>query len=211
MASLLFMALVSGSAEPSDPGKPCAQPELRQELLAMMKADQDARVRLLRDDQQAAEFVRALDRRHTARMHEIVAKFGWPGRSLVGRDGAKAAWLLVQHADHDRAFQKECLGRMHKSPAGEVEPHDLAYLTDRVLLAEGKPQRYGTQLEAKNGKLEPRLLEEPDRVDERRQSIGLAPLAEYVKFAEQALEELREQGMRSPAGSKHGPTGSLDG
>lgn len=196
MASLLFMALVCGSAEPSAPGKPCAQPELRQELLAMMKADQDARVRLLRDDQQATEFVQALDRRHTARMQEIVAKFGWPGRSLVGRDGAKAAWLLVQHADQDRAFQNECLGRMHRSPAGEVEPHDLAYLTDRVLLAEGKPQRYGTQLEVKNGKLEPRLLEEPDSVDERRQSIGLPPLAEYVMFAEEALLKLREQPKR---------------
>ena len=28
----------------------------------------------------------------------VIDKFGWPGKSLVGRDGAHAAWMLAQHA-----------------------------------------------------------------------------------------------------------------
>jgi hypothetical protein len=54
----------------------------------------------------AAEHLQAVDAANTARMKRIVAERGWPGRSLVGDDGAQAAWLLVQHADHDPAFQR---------------------------------------------------------------------------------------------------------
>ncbi len=38
------------------------------------------------------------------RMREIVARVGWPGRRMVGDDGASAAWLLVQHSDTDPGF-----------------------------------------------------------------------------------------------------------
>jgi hypothetical protein len=38
-----------------------------------------------------------LVRAHTARLRAIVSQYGWPGRSLVGEDGADAAWLLLQH------------------------------------------------------------------------------------------------------------------
>jgi hypothetical protein len=67
---------------------------------------------------------------------------------------------------------------------GEAAGTDLAYLTDRVLAAEGKKQRYGTQLELKDGKLIPKPVEDPDGVDARRKELGMVPMAEYVAFAE---------------------------
>ena len=100
-----------------------------------------------------------VDERHTARMKEIVKQHGWPTNSMVGSDGATAAWLLVQHADHDPKFQRHCLELMKKVPAGEVSTVDLAYLTDRVLVNEGKKQLYGTQFWMQNGKPGPA----PDR------------------------------------------------
>jgi hypothetical protein len=67
------------------------------------------------------------------------------GRSLVSVDGTQAAWLLIQHADHDPAFQRACLELLgHAVHAGEADATYHAYLTDRVLLAEGK-QLYRTQ------------------------------------------------------------------
>jgi hypothetical protein len=39
---------------------------------------------------------------------------------------------------------------------GEASQSNYAYLTDRVLFHEGKPQRYGTQLRQRNGAWEPR-------------------------------------------------------
>jgi hypothetical protein len=57
-------------------------------------------------------------------------------------------------------------------------------LTDRVLLAEGKKQVYGTQFTLVNGKCKPRPLEDEANVDQRRKEVGLRPLAEYFKEAE---------------------------
>ena len=50
------------------------------------------------------------DTENTAWLKGIVNKQGWPTISDIGKDGFNAAWLLVQHADTDRAFQKQCLG-----------------------------------------------------------------------------------------------------
>jgi len=41
-------------------------------------------------------------------MKAIVEAHRWPDRILVG-DGAQAAWLLVQHTDHDPAFSEAAL------------------------------------------------------------------------------------------------------
>jgi hypothetical protein len=66
----------------------------------------------------------------------------------------------------------------------------VAYLTDRVLLHEGKPQEYGTQAIARDGRFEPRKLRDPDQVDQRRASVGLGSLAGYLaRMAEQHAPE----------------------
>ena len=115
---------------------------------------------------------------HTNRMKSIVDQYGWPGKSIVGSDGANAAWLLVQHSDLDCAFQKRCLRLMEQVAEGEVERQHIAYLTDRILVSEGKKQRYGTQF-GPAGTLRP--IEDEDTVDVRRKDVGLSPLKEYVE------------------------------
>ena len=61
---------------------------------------------------------------------------------------------------------------------------NLALLTDRVLLAEGKKQLYGTQFTFVNGKLKPHPIQDEANVDKRRAEAGLPPLAEYAKMLE---------------------------
>ena len=169
----------------------------------MAAADQDARQRLdyhprlakamSEQDLTAAERVRAVDAANTARMQAIIAARGWPGRSLVGDDGAQAAWLLVQHADHDPLFQRACLELLGRAvQAGEAAAGHHAYLTDRVLLAEGNQQLYGTQFMLVGGAWQPRPLAEPDRVDQRRRQVGLEPLADYRRSFEQLSPQAGE-------------------
>ena len=161
---------------------------LRQELLKMVKEDQEVRKALLKTSSPDPALVRRIadiDRKNTARLKEIIEKLGWPGKSKVGDEGAHAAWLLVQHADRDRAFQKRCLSLMERAlKAQEASPTDFAYLTDRVLVGENKKQVYGTQFRTVDGKLEPYPIEEEKNVDRRRKEVGLPSLAEYQKEIE---------------------------
>ena len=57
-------------------------------------------------EQRAATRVGEVDADNTAWLCGVVDHHGWPGASLVGEDGAQAAWLLVQHADQDPGFQR---------------------------------------------------------------------------------------------------------
>ncbi len=133
---------------------------------------------------QLVERMSRIDADNTAWLQGVVDRHGWPPAELVGDDGASAAWLLVQHADADIAFQRRCLDLMAQLPAGAVRQQDFAYLTDRVLLAEGEKQRYGTQFVPVAGRLTPRPTEDEANLDARRAAVGLPPMAEYIKMAE---------------------------
>ena len=128
-----------------------------------------------------------VDDTHRRRLNAIIDQHGWPGKTLVGADGANAAWLIAQHADIDRAFQKKCLEKIEAMPRGEVEPRHIAYLTDRILVGEHKPQRFGTQMD---GQFKPRPIEDEANVDKRRAEMGLDPLAVYLKQAKATYEQL---------------------
>ncbi|WP_371825879.1 DUF6624 domain-containing protein [Nonomuraea turcica] len=101
-----------------------------------------------------------------------------------GKDGAHAAWALIQHADRDLDLQRRGLELMRQAvEKDEADPSDLAYLVDRVRVAEKKPQVYGTQWETDpQGNWRPRTpIENEAEVDERRADVGLKPIKEYVE------------------------------
>jgi hypothetical protein len=153
-----------------------AQPGLRDELLEMEKTDQQARNKINWTDPQIAlvEEMQRIDRKNAKRLAEIVDEHGWPGKRLVGEDGASAAWLIVQHATHDLDLMKRCLEKMRALPETEVSAKDVGYLSDRLELRQGRKQIYGTQLRVEKGELVLEPIDDPDKVDERRAAIGLA-------------------------------------
>lgn len=157
--------------------------EVAAAIYRLGERDQEVRREALVDPGDATQrgTLRLVDRQNTEELRAIVKQFGWPGRSLVGQRGANTAWLIVQHSDHDRAFQKECLQLMAAAPVGEVAPQDMAFLTDRVLLAEGRKQRYGTQFKKVGGRLVPQPLEDEANVDARRKKLGLSTMVEYAR------------------------------
>jgi len=85
-----------------------------------------------------------------------------------------------QHADRDPELQRTFLEALRGAVAdGEASPGNLAYLEDRVRVADGRPQLYGTQFTVTNGELRPSPIEDPQRLDERRAEAGLDPFAVY--------------------------------
>lgn len=165
--------------------------ELAGELARMAAEDQRIRrppkgsarkmVRPL-DAKRAMEY-RRIDGENTERLRRILAEHGWPGRSLVGDQGAHDAWLIAQHADHDPAFQRQALDLLTDALArDEARPRELAYLTDRVRVNEGREQVFGTQMwPDENGMPVPQPIENPERLDQRRAEVGLEPFDQYLR------------------------------
>jgi hypothetical protein len=157
---------------------------LRAELLEMERVDRAVRADLVvRGELHRPGYhpeMEVVHRRHNARMRAIIAAHGWPGYSLVGDDGCRAAGFIMQHAILDHALQREGLDLLRQAvEVGEAAPFMLALLTDRVLMDEGQPQIYGTQyVGVQGGGIEPWPIADPATVDERRRAVGLPALAE---------------------------------
>lgn len=119
---------------------------------------------------------------NTAWLKADLAAHGWYRISVFGDLPSRAAWLMIQHADREPAFQQEMLALLEPlALEKEVEPWDVALLYDRVAINTGRPQRYGSQgrCVARNV-WGPQPLEDEARVDEFRASVELPPLAEYA-------------------------------
>lgn len=121
--------------------------------------------------------------RNAARLTEIIERHGWPGRDLVGEDGSRAAWLVLQHAIGKPALQRRGLVLLRQAVArGDVPATEVAMLEDRIAFFEGRPQRYGTQYDwNEHGELAPWPIEDEAGVDDRRREVGLPPLEENTR------------------------------
>jgi hypothetical protein len=165
---------------PPRPGEAPTHPDLRLELLEMQRVDQQERAgeglppgTKLGPPQ---DFTRA------ERLKVIIADHGGPTFAMVGTDGATAAWLVAQHADHDVAFQRAVVDLLAQAVAdSQADPTELAYLIDRVAVNSGAAQSYGIQVRCRGGEPTPATpLTEADRVDQRAE-VGLGPLADYYE------------------------------
>jgi hypothetical protein len=124
-----------------------------------------------------------VDQNNLEWLKTIVARGRWPLLSRDGDEAVENAWLLAQHADSDPQFQESVLALMKPLVhAGEVKASLYAYLFDRVAVARGRSQRYATQFtRSERGCLMAVQTEEPEKVDERRASVGLPPISAYAK------------------------------
>ena len=188
---------------------PAKYQPLRKELDAMYREDQATRIsamqtieklgvsvsevdqlkdpQLIKAFEKVQEKMKRVDEKNRQRLKQIIAEHGWLGISQVGEQGALVFWIIAQHADDDVDFQKRCLKLMEAASAGEVQRKHLAYLTDRILVNENKPQRYGTQMD---NHFQPRPLEDPDNVDKLRATMGLPPLSEYLRVAKEQYKKI---------------------
>lgn len=180
----------------------CKLPEVRDELKARVKKDQDARFKMIEAQKKSdgnnvdSELLKELveiDEDNTAWLEKQVEEHGWLGKTLVGEAGAGNAWLLVQHADRNREFQRKCLDLMNEMPDGEVSKKNIAYLTDRVLAGEGKPQRFGTQITTVDGEFTVKEVEDPDNLNKRRAEVGLPPIEEYLEMVKRHYAPQKEE------------------
>lgn len=149
---------------------------IRQRLMALRQAGESVPAEVMaRMD--------SLDRSHADRLKALIDAHGWPRPDQVGTDGVGAAFLIVQHATHDPAFQERSLEWLRTAYADSAATgQQVALLTDRVRVQQGKPQLYGTQARIQDSTIVFRPIADSAGVDARREALGMMPLGEYARL-----------------------------
>lgn len=128
--------------------------------------------------------MKTVHEKNNKRVKEIIREYGWPSYSLVGKDGCHAAWLIVQHAILEPELQKYALDLLKQAAnKNEADMKMVAFLEDRLLMMEGKPQSYGTQhiVDKTINRLVPYEIVDAENVNVRRAKIGMEPLEEKTQ------------------------------
>lgn len=129
------------------------------------------------------EEMKRLHNKHAKILNGIIDAIGYPTIEKVGKEATEATWLVIQHSIGQPWFMRKCAELLERAVTEhKADPINLAYLTDRIAVLEGRPQRYGTQFDwDETGRLSPNRVDNPTAVDERRKSIGLNTLGEQTE------------------------------
>ena len=139
---------------------------------------------------------KSVSEKHVEELKKMINQIGWPTISKVGKKASFAAWLIAQHADQDPKFQKYCLNLM-LSVKNDVEKKNIAYLTDRILVHQNKPQLYGTQFYIDElGNFRPRPIEDLEHIENRWREMEMAgelwkTFEEYKQYMENKQKQNR--------------------
>jgi hypothetical protein len=146
---------------------------------AMAESGRSIRAAGLTEAQRHAR--RQTDQANAEVLRRILSDHGWPGRTLVGSDASRAAWLIALRAD-DVEFQKLALAKLADAVAqSEAEPAQWAHLYDRCCALADVPQLFGTQFRFGAAGIEVYPVLDPETLDERRAQYGLGPHAESAE------------------------------
>jgi len=130
----------------------------------------------------AWEVLSANDAANTEFLKSILPAEGWFAISQYGESAGQNAFLITQHSP-DNDFRASVLARMEPLLAsGEVKREYYALMFDRVAIQEGRPQRYGTQGECRDGVILISPVEDDKGLEARRAEMGLAPMEDYGRM-----------------------------
>ena len=160
---------------------------ISQKIIKLENADLELQESLIKKGQFGEGYnkeIEQLHHRNAEVLKEIIDEIGYPTVDKVGKEANEAAWLVIQHSIGQPSFMKECMKLLEDAVnENKANPKNLAYLTDRIAIFEGKPQYYGTQFDwDKYGELNPNPFDDLTKVNQRRKSIGLNTLEEQTEI-----------------------------
>ena len=131
------------------------------------------------------------DSANQASVSNILDTYGWP--TGLSDAANKAIFLVIDHSD--LKTMNKYIGLFRDAvEKGYIQMNDLVTMEDRMLMNEGKPQKYGTQayslVEDGNTVTYIWPVEDPDKLDALRKSVGLIPIGAYLEIAKQQGVEI---------------------
>ena len=117
------------------------------------------------------------DHRNQELVISIIEKCGMPTLNEVTQEQMNAIWLGLQH-NADKKYREKYFPQIEEAVEnGDLSKEQYALMKDRILMDEGKPQIYGSQI--KGNKLY--KLENPETVNERRKEMGMETIEDYLR------------------------------
>ena len=163
---------------------------LRRRLQMIMKTDQEVRIAFLAAhnrhphdsiaEAKALHEMQRVDKLNQEQICKILDTRGFVGSDKVG-DAVGTFWAVIQHSDVN--IQKKYLPLFQEAAQkGDIAKEGVAMMEDRINMFEGKPQRYGSQIEEdEHGNRRLYLLLDTSKVDEWRCEMGMEPLEDYLR------------------------------
>jgi hypothetical protein len=177
---------------------------LREVLVALKEKDDELRGALLSKGTLFDGYDKEMESLHienAEKLSDIVDEYGWPGRSLAGKDGADAAFMLAQHSISKPALQRKFLEYLRvAAEQGEATYIQVACLEDRILFNEGNSQKYGMIFDwDESGNLFANV-DDIGLANERRSKLGLKTIEEATRLH---AMEIKLEGGGPPSGFHH--------
>jgi hypothetical protein len=117
-------------------------------------------------------------------IEDVIKKYGYPGKSIVGPETSETAWFILQHSNKIGQYLPLIKQAGQK---GELKKTHVAMMEDRYLMYQGKEQLYGTQgayktLRDGTSQMIIYPIKDPKNVNKRRKKVGFdTSIEEYAK------------------------------
>jgi hypothetical protein len=170
-------------------------PSLQLELIKMYVDDQATRGFLkgdliekydLNKNEITNEDLSTVDLRNRNRLKVIFQEYGFPTKEMVGKVAMQGVFMMIQHSDGDKEWQKSQLVNIEKAvKKGDMDGQSYAYLYDRIKINGGEKQLYGTQfsnVDPINMTVTLAETENIDSLDYRRMEVGMMPIDMYKEY-----------------------------
>ena len=171
--------------ETPPPAKP--DKKLKEELLKMAARQRELLLEVVGNDQAKEsdrEKLHKLYESNTVKLCQILKTHGWPTAALVEPEGVFAAFVILKNAasyELQRDLLPVIVAVIKKDPSQKQE---FAGLYDRLRVSAGMKQLFGTQAVSMSGFLILYPVEDPARLDSRREEFGLSKIDVYIRELE---------------------------
>lgn len=123
-----------------------------------------------------------LDKINLIKIEAIIKRHRWPFDDKLDNAESNIIFLTIQHSNLSK--QQKYLSLIEAAvELGKLKSSCIAFIKDRIAIQTGMPQIFGTQIatDLETGISSPLLIGDHDSVDDRRKSVGLEPLLDYLQ------------------------------
>lgn len=122
------------------------------------------------------------NKQRTNILKNLINRYGFPTIIISSRKAYKTAVVIVLHSGNIFLLKK-CINILKQASPDEVDKSDIAFMIDKKLVLEKRPQLYGTQYKKKQkGSVKFLKIKDPKNLDRRRRLLGMQSFKNYKKL-----------------------------